>query len=326
MKKLIVLVLGFMLLLTISCQKSANNSIDDATKLEQENTAAIQSVLQDSSDIFYDALDDQNEDNIDVDDPNWLGGTSLAKTAFTRFHFGRIGTAPVKKTIQIVLDSDTTATAYIYTKLIGKFVVHKMEVDSGSITMMRFQKPMVHEVERIVHLKKFNISDTLRKDWKIVEVSMKRGASVDNTVEITELDVMPAGMDSVVITDPLNYFENRRTVFTYKRGTEIKLRVTVKNSTANPMIYPQGTRATETVRLHYGRNRHGNFARKSFVWVGQDTQGNNIYEGYWTIKQIPGVHHAVIDVIDNGSILSDDNDTYPYNSMTWSTPYRVVHL
>jgi hypothetical protein len=61
-----------------------------------------------------------------------------------------------------------------------------------------------------------------------------------------------------------------------------------------------------------------------FSYAGQDDEGNNVYKGQWTIGQWPGVHHAAIDVIDNGTIFDDDINTYPYNSTTWSTPYKVL--
>jgi len=113
-------------------------------------------------------------------------------------------------------------------------------------------------------------------------------------------------------------------MFIFPRLSDVKLRLTVKNTSANPMVFPEGSRATEMVRLHYGRNRLGNVARKYLGWVGQDDSGNNIYEGEWTIWQLMGIHHAVIDVVDNGTVLSSDNDAYPYNSNTWATPYVVT--
>ena len=67
MKKFAFLVFGLSLLLAISCQKSTIDSNDDLSKIEQENIAAINSVLQDSTELSYDALDDANEDNIDAE-------------------------------------------------------------------------------------------------------------------------------------------------------------------------------------------------------------------------------------------------------------------
>ena len=326
MKKYATLILSLFLVMTYSCQKNSSGPGDDLTKLEQENIEAIQSILADSTDLSFDAIDDQNEDFLGMDDPNWLGGTALAKTSKTKTRFGRIKRRPVERSVQVVLDTDSTATAYLYTKLKGIFVVHKVETDTGWFNYDRYEKPMTHEIERIIHLKKIDSTDNPRKNWKIVDVSMKNGESEVNTVQIVQLDVVPTGMDSIVITDPLSYFQDRRSLFTYKRGTEVKLRVKVKNTSANPIIFPDGTEATENVRLHYGRNPMGHFARKPFIWVGKDGEGNNVYEGTWIIKQFIGIHHAVIDVIDNGTILSKDNDAYPYNSNTWATPYRVVHL
>ncbi len=318
-----IILFGISLVWLASCQR--NTTGNDELNQDPETTAAIQSVLEDSTDLFFDGLDDASEDNIDVDDPTWMGGTSLSKTAAkSKIRFGRIATHPVERNIQINLDTDSTATAYIYTKFVGRFIVHKFYMDSDSVAIEKFFKPMVHEVQRIVHLRKFRDTDNPRKNWKIVDVSMSYGASPNNNVEIVQLEVLPQGYDSVTVTDPLTYFQNGASMFSYARFTEIKLRVTVSNTSANPVIFPEGTQATEAVRLIYGRNRQGHFARSWFKWVGQDANGNNIYEGIWTVRQFRGIHHAIIDVVDNGTILNSDNDLYPYNSVTWATPYRVT--
>jgi len=78
------------------------------------------------------------------------------------------------------------------------------------------------------------------------------------------------------------------------------------------------------VRLHFARHRrlrlHG---VRYFQWVRGE--GNvNVYEGTWTVGQHFRVNHAVIDVIDNGCLFDDEVDTYPYNSATWGTPYKVI--
>jgi len=326
MKKYSVLFFSLILAVTFSCQKNSSDPGDDLSALEKENIEAIESILADSTDLSFDGIEDQSEDYFGVDDPSWLGGTALEKTAKKKTRFGRIRRRPVERSIQVVLDTDTTATAYMYTKVKGLFVVHKVEADTGWFNYDRYEKPMVHEIERVIHLKKIDSTAYPRKNWKIVDVSMKDGESERNSVQIVQLDIVPAGMDSVIITDPLSYFQDRRSLFAYKRGTEVKLRVTVKNTHTNPVVFPEGTEATENVRLHYGRNQMGHFARRPFTWIRKDNEGNNVYEGIWTIKQFPGVHHAVIDIIDNGTILSEDKNEYPYNSNTWATPYRVLHM
>ncbi len=325
MKQFMYGLLGLTLLTFIGCSTNSVND-DELSAWEEENTQEVQNVLSADEDLNLDVLNDENEDNIDNDNPNWLGGSaSLGKTAGVRTHYGRIRRHPVERNIQIIFDTDTTATAYIYTKIKGIFVVHKAELVGDSVSISRYEKPMTHEVERVVHLKKVRDTEHPRLNWKIQDISMRNGSSPNATVEIVEMDVLPSDQDSVVVTDPLSYFMNGTNMFLFPRFTEVKVRVTVKNTSAVPMVYPEGTEATEMVRLHYGRNRLGNFARKPFTWVGKDDLGNNVYEGSWTVMQIPAMrHHAVIDVIDNGTVLSSDNEAYPYNSNTWSTPYMVT--
>lgn len=325
MKRLMYVILGLSFITLIGCNTNSVNDEDELTAWEQKNMAEIESVLDADADLNFDALDDENEDNINSDDPNWLGSESLSKTNDTRIHFGRIRLHPVERSVQIVFEDDTTkATAYVYTKLKGIFVVRKATIDSNSVEYLRFQKPMIHEIERIVHLEKVHDTEFARRNWKIVDISMKNGKSPDATVEIVGLTVTATGQEPIEILDALDYFMSGTSMFIFPRLSDVQLRVVVKNSSANPMVYPEGTQATEIVRLHYGRNRLGNFARKYFTWVGQDDAGNNIYEGEWTIWQLMGIHHAVIDVVDNGTVLSSDNDAYPYNSNTWATPYVVT--
>ncbi len=324
MKRLMYVLTGLSLLTFVACSTNSVND-DELSAWEEENTQQVQDVLNADEDLNFTVVDDGDENNIDNDDPNWVGSASLGKTAAMRTHYGRIRKHPVERNIQIIFDTDTTATAYIYTKLKGIFVVHKAELVGDTVSVSRYEKPMTHEVERVVHLKKVRDTEQARLNWKITDISMRSGASPNATVEIVEVDVMPSEQDSVVITDPLSYFMNGNNMFLFPRFTDVSVRVIVKNTSATPMIYPDGTEATEMVRLYYGRNRLGNFARKAFTWVGKDDLGNNVYEGSWTIQQIPGMrHHALIDVVDNGTVLSSDNDAYPYNSNTWSTPYMVT--
>nr|NIT55471.1 hypothetical protein [Fodinibius sp.]NIY24055.1 hypothetical protein [Fodinibius sp.] len=103
----------------------------------------------------------------------------------------------------------------------------------------------------------------------------------------------------------------------------VSIRVKLENTTSNPFIGSDG--ASETVLLHYGRNRY-HHARKRFTFMGTDpVTGYNVYEGFWHVGQQPfRVRHAIVDAIDNGTIYDNDKNLYPYNSTTWSAPYRVT--
>jgi len=317
MKKFAVLTLSFFLIGLVGCSKSP-------VDVQENDEAVIAQMLSDSTDLVYDALNDETDDAIQDDSPNWLARSTVATTSWVRFHFGRIATKKEKRNIEVVMDSDTTATAYIYIKIEGKFKIFKAEgIAPDSALVTKVEKPMVHELERIVHLRKVRNTDDPRKNWRIKDVSMRNGHSPDNTVEIVELRIKADGQDEVVITDPLEYLQTGVNLFTFPRFTDVTLEVKVKNTSPNKIVYPKNTEATEFVRLHYGRNIRGNHGRSYFKWVRKDGE-YNVYEGSWKVMQFRGIHMAVIDVVDNGTVLEKDAQEYPYNSSTWDTRYRVT--
>jgi hypothetical protein len=324
MKRIILGFLGMSILAFTGCQDNptdGNNNPDMSA-----NDEAIMSIIEtDSTDMLYTAIDDESEDNFG-NDANWMGDAPKDKFSFRKFRFGRIGTKPTERNVEIIYDTDSTATAHIHTKFEGRFVTILPEPSGDTLIFVRHVKPLVQEIERIVHLWKFRDLPNRRLNWKIKNISMAEGKSVENSVEIMKVEVYPQDQDEVEISDPLEYWQNGVNLFTFPRWTEVRMVVTVRNTSPNPVIFPENTESTELVRLHYGRNRHGHHGRTVLNWIGKDENGDNMYEGIWTVKQFSGYHHSVIDVIDNGTILRSDPDEYPYNSNTWSTPYRVTRF
>lgn len=320
MKSMFLFLIVFSVIIFWSCEQNSSGVDQEEAMISEE----IRGVIEDSLDLYFEALDDLSEDNFGLSEPNWLGGNSaLPKHGASLLRFGRLGRRPVERNIQIINDTDTTATAFIYTKFVGRFVVLKAERNSDSTNIQRYEKPMTHEIERVVHLKKFFNAERSERNWKIIDISFAEGHSPRNLIEIVELTIMAAGIDTVTINNPLAYFMNGTDKFIFPRFTEITLVVKVRNNTTNPVIYPEQTQSTENVRLHYGRNRFGNFARTEFEWLGREGD-LNVYEGKWLVREFRGLHHAVIDVIDNGTILVNDPEAYPYESETWAAPYRIT--
>ena len=317
MKKLSLILSALLFLSLVACNNMANS--DDNLAAEE---AAIKSVLE-SDDLTYDEIGDPDEDSIDNDDPNWLGKTGFNKDGKHRLRYGRIITGR-EGSVEIVFDGDTAATAYISRTFTGKFVTHSGTLVNDTLTLTRFEKPLQHDIERIVTLRKVrNDAAVERRNWRVSSVSMADGLSNPGDVSIEKLVIKPAGQDSMVITDPNATFFDGNNMLNLPRFSEVTVKVFVKNNTANPVYFPVDTRATESVRLHYGRNRRGGRAITFFKYMGEDNAGNKIYQGTWTVKQFSGYHHAVVDVIDNGTILEKDEVTYPYSSATWGMPYHI---
>ncbi len=321
-KSIFAFTLAGMMILASCSDSVVDNANDDQTADEQ----AIKYVLEnDEMDILYDDFTDSNENEFGDYDPNWTGG-GMEKDGYLRMRFGRIWNRSMERNIEIIRTSDSTATAYVFRTFNGRFVSATGELRGDTLSLNRFEKRMRHTLERIISLKKRAGADstTPGRNWKIDAVSLASGKSDPNRIAISKVVVIPHNADSIVIEDPLAFRMTRQNMFQFRRFDEVTVRVYVQNSTPDPIVFPEDTRATENVRLHYGRNRRGHHAKARFDWVGQTDTGQNIYEGTWRIQQFPGFHHAVIDVIDNGTILDDDDQAYPYNSATWGTPYLVL--
>lgn len=322
-------IISILIFTTLMWSCSDNQSPNDASDQSEILNVISDYENSDSLDFFFEDLNDQSEDNFG-DEPNFEDPYNLFKP-ITPIRFGRIKVSG-DRNISVELTSDTTAIAYFDFFLNGNFVIVAKDSDSTSQVASVYRKDMQHHSQRIANFEKITKleeeSGEILDRWKLVDFSMGYGESVNapKTVKILNLLVESSQGDSVLITEPLNFMQSRADLFTFPRGTEVTLTVTVENTNPNAIIFPDSTTSTEIVRLHYGRNRIGHYGRKWFHWIGQDLDGNNIYRGSWIVAQRRGVHHAVIDVIDNGTIHDSDEDLYPYNSETWSTPYRVARF
>ncbi len=324
MKKLTSITIIALLLILWGCSKDTVPT-DSALSDEDQIMSEILNIEGSADeDYFYADIDEESEENF----------VEPFESSFQKpiipLRFGRVRLHPMVKNIRIIFTSDTTAEAHFYKIIRGNFVSLVADTsESDTVKLYRTVRPMGHEFQRIVHFVKRG------NRWMLQDFSMVLGNSlgvintseteiVNTTLQITKL-VVEANDETVEITDPLEYFQTRENVFSYNHGTIVKLRVHVNNTTVDPVGFPGIPEQTELVRLHHARHRFRHIHRiKMFSYAGQDDDGNNVYEGSWVVGEWPGVHHAAIDVIDNGTIFDDDINKYPYNSTTWSTPYRVL--
>jgi hypothetical protein len=325
MKKLIFLTLIISLIIVWGCNTNQDPVLDEQTLDNRELEKLIADIeSSETEDYFYSNLNEESENKFfDIGDANPY---SLLKPIIP-LRFGRIA-RPIIRKVRIVFDTDTTATAYFRKEMRGKFIIKAADT-TGQDTVYRVTKRLGHEFQRIAHFAKRGKNSDKRRGWKLDDFSMVEGKSYDFNdssyvnpqIDIVKMIVQSDSVDTT-ITDPLSFFQTKRSVFRFGHGTQVKVIVHVDNNTPNPIVYPAGTQATEFVRLHHARHRRlRNHSIRCLQWIGQDADNNNIYQGTWTIGTRFGIHHAVIDVIDNGTILDDDEVAYPYRSVTWGTPY-----
>jgi len=324
MKKLISITVIALLLILWGCSE---NTVPLDSLLSDEDQIRSEILNIESSadeDYFYADIDEESEENFI--DPF----ESSFQKPIVPLRFGRIRLHPMVKNIQIVFTSDSTAEAHFNKVIRGNFVSLVADTSMEQVVnIYRTIRPMGHEFQRIVHF--------IKRDgrWMLDDFSLVLGNSlgaintsnaeiVNTTLQIKKL-VVEANDRTVEITDPLDYFQTRENLFSFKFGTNVKLRVFVNNTTVNPVGFPGIPEQTEFVRLHHARHRLRRLHKiNMFRYVGKDDNGYNVYEGSWVIGEWRGVYHAAIDVIDNGTIFDDDINKYPYNSTTWSTPYKIL--
>jgi len=330
MKRITYLSLILSLLIIWGCSKDSS-PVSDEQALDE---LAIQNAIADiedseDGDYFYSNLDDGNENNF----PDIYGNsfTTLGKQ-IKPLRFGRLA-RPIYGDVRIIFTSDTTAKVLFRKIMRGQFRILAADTSNDTIMVYPVNKKLGHEFQRIAFFAKRGEDSEERRGWKLVKFSMGFGESFskeDSLTTHTDLTItkMIVQTDSIetTITDPLSFFQTKRSVFAFKPGTDVTVTVHVENALADSLkyIFPEGTQGTELVRLHHARHRNQNYhAISRLEWIGQDQNGNNIYRGTWTTGHRFGIHHAVIDVINNGTILDDDVMLHPYNSVTWGTPYLI---
>jgi hypothetical protein len=325
MKRIINSVIVPLILILWGC---STNTTEPSQTVSDEQ--AILELLQemessDTADYFYADLDELDENEFISDDEQVLQKPVIP------LKFGRVGLRPIVKDVRIEFTSDTSATVYFKKIMRGKFLVVTLD---SAFNIVRIPKKLGHEFNRIAYFVKLrNQNEDLKHGWRLKKFSMVSGESlgivdtnlVKTSLEITKLEITTD--TTIIIEDPLSYFQKRHDMFTFLPGTEVKVTVHVKNNSQKTLQVPAG-KGTELVRIHFGRHRRWRDTRlekhgiRILKWMREEN-GENVYQGSWITTDRFRVHHAVIDVIDNGTIFDDDRNAYPYNSVTWSTPYKI---
>ncbi|HFE63041.1 MAG TPA: hypothetical protein ENK14_01335 [Caldithrix sp.] len=338
MKKLIVglMIAMFGLFLVVGCEKDTGSALSEEQLEQQSEQYAMNSIADDNNEYLIDwGIDDVSEDNMFDGFSTFSPNLTLPKMMApinNVVRFGRKINNRFRRRVEIVRISPDSLFFKVTRELNGRFVIfEKIGGDSTQPdTFAVYRKPMRHLITRnAIFVKRTNDEDALRnprRRWKLASISLSKGESRPvPTVEIHKLAIATSSGDTFTYVNPLRTkLEIPGDLPTFLQGETVTVIALVSNSTVNPVPDPV-TGATETVLLHFGINRQ-HHARKRFHFVGIDpTTGYGIYKGQWVVHEPANrPFHAVVDVIDNGTIYDSDTQMYPYNSATWGCPYRVV--
>ena len=317
LQKLLLLVFfGIAAIIAVSsCDKNPASPDETAT-----DDAAIRSLISNDPDIFHElGLDDDGAQT-----PEYSAtGTPKAADQIATLRYGRRGSNRLEA---IEIDffgppdgPDTMAIATIYRSFNGNFIVLAEDTDPSTPEDYKiYEKDMENSIVRKAKFRRIDFSNNPLNNWRLVEVSMSEGTSDPSTITFDEISIESPLMDPIVITSPLDHFLNRREeIPTFAPGDTVKVYATLHNTNNYP---PEpGT----TLLLHFGVDRWMRRARRPFNDEGiypDRIAGDGVFSGYWVAQRRPGIYHAVVDAIDNGTI---HDDVAPYDSYGWGTVYKV---
>jgi len=303
------------LLAMTACSKNPESPSSQEQFGSATDRAAIEASIQQDDLFNSQGLDDDGEQSPDYD-----SGVSKVAEQINTIKFGR--RAPFKfESVDIVFDSDTTATATITHSLNGKFFILAKDTSDSNVVGTLYSKDMVNTILRKAKLRKVRDTGNDRRDWRVTAVSGAVASSPNPTITIAELTYENSDGTTLTITDPLSYFMNRETgVPEFRRGDSVKVFVKLTNTNEFPPA------PGETALLRYGMDHQFHRARKRLNDEGiypDAVAGDGTYSGLYRVhgpRWAHRLHHAGVDIIDNGTIY---DDVAPYDAVAWSLPYMV---
>jgi hypothetical protein len=303
------------LIVMAACSKNPESPSSQQQYGSVADRAAIEASIQQDDLFNSQGLDDDGEQSPDYDN-----GVSKVAEQINTIKFGR--RAPYKlESIDVVFDSDTTATATITHSLNGKFLIFAKDTTNSNAVGTLYSKDMQNTILRKAKLRKVRDTGNDRRDWRVVAVSGAVASSPTTTITISELTYQNSDGTTLTITDPLAYFMSRDSGLPeFTRNDSVKIFVKLTNTNEFPP--PPG----ETALLRYGMDHQSHRARKPLNDEGiypDAVAGDGTYSGVYRVhgpRWAHRLHHAGVDIIDNGTIY---DDVAPYNAVAWSLPYLV---
>lgn len=225
----------------------------------------------------------------------------------------------IQRTIVIVMEGDTMATATITKMITGRLIILANYPDSALPDT--FQKKFTQEIRRRVRFVRIASTDDVRKNWKPTALTTVLGQTNTKNFGITEV-VIYTPQDTIIISDSLlQWFRfregpNHIPILNVGDTIRIRLRVTSENSNSE---YAMIRHCVHHRFAHRYRTRMG-------VVDSTESQGmyEREYEKRFAVRLPMGVdtarYNVILDIINYESI---NDDIAPFMNMFVGIPYIV---
>ncbi|MBN1637765.1 MAG: hypothetical protein JW866_02270 [Ignavibacteriales bacterium] len=181
------------------------------------------------------------------------------------------------------------------------------------------QKGFSTTVTRNLKFKKVANTNKPKLNWRLTAISLPEGQTSITPINLTKLVVGLPNGDSIVVTNPNNYYLTRDTsshsipIFGVNQNVKVRIELTSTRSDTDFVTLTWGAA--------FGYTMHR--AKKRFDLISSTLSGGlyyKVYEQTYTTNYRRGFKHAIFDAIQRPVIL---DDAVPVQHNAWGIPYIV---
>jgi hypothetical protein len=256
-------------------------------------------------------------------EPSDYGTFGKIDASVTPLRWGRFVTS-VQRNISITVQSgDSIATGEVQKTITGTLRIRARTEAGDTVTI---DKPFTdHSTRWIIFRRLARDTREFWLNWVPVATSIVNGGTAEpnGLIRIVKLQMFLPSGDTLVITDPNNYFLRYRWLRLWMggkkdtpeltSGTTVSMRVTVVSASSD----------TDFVVLRYGFD--GTHARRARMALRSQTDNGDgtytaEYELAWQVHFHRGFFNAGVAAMTRATL---EDDQAPYSVSWWGVPYRV---
>lgn len=294
----------------VGCKNSPTDSVVNTEPTTDK--AALEKITLEDSSLSSFELNYNEEGMMDLMSPMGLGKTT---SEIFPVKVGRKITS-VTRTFTVTQLTDTTAEGNLVLVFTGNLLIGVTKDTSVKSIDTVISKPFVTTAERNIQFVKIANSNYPRLNWRISASSLTKGGTNSANIFIKSITVkLPSG-DSILITDPLNYY------LSHGLGRMKQIPTISKNQDVTVVVEVYSAYNTEDfITSTFGADNHGMYrSKKKFTLVSADGLGNKVYSQTFRAGSPMGFFCTVIDAMP-AQVIKDD--AAPVESSAWGFPYKV---
>ncbi len=178
-------------------------------------------------------------------------------------------------------------------------------------------KTAEHEAVRYaIFTRGASVDASTNSAWQLSSITVAEATMRDDTLDTLAIEELNATVDgeTVFTHSSAAAYIDREDIPVLTAGAEVVVTAKATNSEGEVVVYLHNRafrRVRHTRRIMFDDGVRG----------GDQTEGDDVYTGTYTVPSTPGYYHVAIDVISRTAF--DDESTDNYSAYAWIFPYKV---